>query len=453
MDWTSNFFVIVTLTLTGSILLLLWLPLQKWLGKRGYVSLPYFLLIAIGFFCIVPVAYIPFWIQLYKNWGTQSLAFLPTPPLYHSARLFFLIWLVGILFRLVRYGISVRQFQKIRRSFRPAPAASRELLERCRKEMGIRRSVVLLEGYGVPSPMLRGVWKPQIILPADHTYTPEEMRCVFFHELTHQRHGDIFFKSLLVCIACIHWFNPFLSRAMNRYFDEWSEAYCDETVCRTVNNHKLYYESLRKAAVAAKRYSSLLCARLYESQNGIVRRIQRMEQNRKIRSHSRKAAVLIAAAFLLAGNATAFAAGAEITQIHETLYYLTEPEAIQEEAAPPTTAVEYTAKTEDWTGETLEGEVQESRASTSFEWAIPARTRVQTPEFYRNAGDQLSVSILPTPLDASFRLGITEPDGTRRYILCNGNTTHTFSLTQSGSYRIYVENTSGSTISVVGTYV
>ena len=80
-----------------------------------------------------------------------------------------------------------------------------------------------------------------------------------------------------------------------------------------------------------------------------------MEQNRKIRSHSRKAAVLIAAAFLLAGNATAFAAGAEITQIHETLYYLTEPEAIQEEAAPPTIATEYTAKTDDWAGETLEG--------------------------------------------------------------------------------------------------
>ena len=176
-------------------------------------------------------------------------------------------------------------------------------------------------------------------------------------------------------------------------------------------------------------------------------------KNRRERTSLRSLSLLIAAAFLLAGTATAFAAGAEITQIHETLYYLTEPEAIQEEAAPPTTAVEYTAKTDDWAGETLEGEVQESRASTSFEWAIPARTRVQTPEFYRNAGDQLSVSILPTPLDASFRLGITEPDGTRRYILCNGNTTHTFSLTQSGSYRIYVENTSGSTITVVGTYV
>ena len=40
----------------------------------------------------------------------------------------------------------------------------------------------------------------------------------------------------------------------------------------------------------------------------------------------------------------------------------------------------------------------------------------------------------------SVRAGIIQPDGSKRYIIANGNDSHVFELTMSGSYRIYIQN-------------
>ena len=52
----------------------------------------------------------------------------------------------------------------------------------------------------------------------------------------------------------------------------------------------------------------------------------------------------------------------------------------------------------------------------------------------------------------SVRAGIIQPDGSKRYIIANGNDSHIFELTMSGSYRIYIQNETTEMVHVEGVY-
>lgn len=52
----------------------------------------------------------------------------------------------------------------------------------------------------------------------------------------------------------------------------------------------------------------------------------------------------------------------------------------------------------------------------------------------------------------SIRAGIIQPDGSKRYIIANGNDSHVFELTMSGSYRIYIQNETTESVHVEGAY-
>ena len=47
---------------------------------------------------------------------------------------------------------------------------------------------------------------------------------------------------------------------------------------------------------------------------------------------------------------------------------------------------------------------------------------------------------------------IIQPDGSKRYIIANGNDSHVFELTMSGSYRIYIQNETTESVHVEGAY-
>ena len=49
-------------------------------------------------------------------------------------------------------------------------------------------------------------------------------------------------------------------------------------------------------------------------------------------------------------------------------------------------------------------------------------------------------------------IGIIQPDGSKRYIIANGNDSHVFELTMSGSYRIYIQNETTESVHVEGAY-
>jgi len=80
------------------------------------------------------------------------------------------------------------------------------------------------------TPMLIGIFKPEVILP-DREYTFDELQSVLQHEIVHLRRRDVVIKWLSVIACALHWFNPivWLSR---REIDRTCELSCDEAVIR-----------------------------------------------------------------------------------------------------------------------------------------------------------------------------------------------------------------------------
>ena len=73
--------------------------------------------------------------------------------------------------------------------------------------MGIRRCIRLCENGLAVSPMLVGLFRPQVILPK-REFSPEELRMIFRHELTHYKRNDLFYKTAALAVRAVHWFNP-----------------------------------------------------------------------------------------------------------------------------------------------------------------------------------------------------------------------------------------------------
>src|ERR1035437_4424913 len=84
------------------------------------------------------------------------------------------------------------------------------LLEDCKQLMGLRVPVTLVETPAVGSPSLFGFVRPRLLLPEGLTrsFSPEELRYVFLHELSHVKRHDIITGWLMTVLQILHWFNP-----------------------------------------------------------------------------------------------------------------------------------------------------------------------------------------------------------------------------------------------------
>ncbi len=96
--------------------------------------------------------------------------------------------------------------------------------------MRIQRCIRLRENRLTVSPMLVGLFRPQIILPKQK-FSTEELCMIFRHELTHYKRNDLFYKTAALAVRAVHWFNP-LSALMLQNISEACEYSCDEAVVK-----------------------------------------------------------------------------------------------------------------------------------------------------------------------------------------------------------------------------
>jgi beta-lactamase regulating signal transducer with metallopeptidase domain len=133
-------------------------------------------------------------------------------------------WLAGVwsagavalaLFLLVTHCRFSRRVG-LRRPLIDAPVMN--LLEDCKQRMGVRAPVTLVETGEVGSPALFGFIRPRLLLPAGLTrsFSPEELRYVFLHELGHIKRHDILIGWVTTALQILHWFNPLVWLAFNR---------------------------------------------------------------------------------------------------------------------------------------------------------------------------------------------------------------------------------------------
>ncbi|MFK7779286.1 MAG: M56 family metallopeptidase, partial [Gimesia sp.] len=155
----------------------------------------------------------------------------------------FLGWGFGVVLLLARLVYGLIQAQAlIRRSEIPRSADIVELLEKCRRSMGLRRTVGLRELDGAGVPMLVGIFRPTIILPKDidGRLTSNELEAVLFHELHHVSRFDAFVNLVQSLLASIYFFHPFVWVA-NRVLIRLREDACDEATVTVLKGQRSDY--------------------------------------------------------------------------------------------------------------------------------------------------------------------------------------------------------------------
>jgi beta-lactamase regulating signal transducer with metallopeptidase domain len=93
-----------------------------------------------------------------------------------------------------------------------------KLLEDCKQEMRVSSQVSLLETNEVGSPSLFGISRPRLLLPYGlaRSFSLEELRFVFLHELGHIKRRDILAGWFATGLQILHWFNPLVWIAFHR---------------------------------------------------------------------------------------------------------------------------------------------------------------------------------------------------------------------------------------------
>lgn len=97
----------------------------------------------------------------------------------------------------------------------------------------------------IQSPIVFGIFKAKIILPANLTNNEIELNHVLLHENAHIKRHDNCYRLIAIVIACVHWFNPFVWIFLKLFFYDM-EASCDAKAIKFMskNERKNYAKTL-----------------------------------------------------------------------------------------------------------------------------------------------------------------------------------------------------------------
>jgi hypothetical protein len=112
----------------------------------------------------------------------------------------------------------------------------------------------LFRGEQVPAPMLVGIWRSRIVVPADFDsrYSRDEQELVLAHERAHGLRHDVAINAVAAISLCVFWFNPLLYRAL-AWLRMDQELACDAMVlANREDSRRIYADALLKTQLAAE---------------------------------------------------------------------------------------------------------------------------------------------------------------------------------------------------------
>lgn len=121
-----------------------------------------------------------------------------------------LIWVAGVAALGLLYLSNLLKFRRIRLAARTVGTSASGLLEGCKAELRVRRTVRILESGAIESPTVVGWLRPTILLPLglDARLDAARLRHVFLHELAHVKRNDVLVSWIAALAQLLHWFNP-----------------------------------------------------------------------------------------------------------------------------------------------------------------------------------------------------------------------------------------------------
>jgi len=186
-----------------------------------------------------------------------------------------LLWIIGALLFLACNFLRHSRFIKMvnRWSQNVSDEKILMLLHGIKQELGIKRQIGLYLCPYVSSPMMTGLFKPRILLPAAN-FTKDKLYFIFKHELIHYKRKDLWNKCLMLLAAGMHWFNPtiyLMAKAVNKQ----CELSCDAEVVSSTDSdtRKRYCETLLEVMKTQSRYRTAISTSFTGGKESMKKRI------------------------------------------------------------------------------------------------------------------------------------------------------------------------------------
>jgi beta-lactamase regulating signal transducer with metallopeptidase domain len=147
--------------------------------------------------------------------------------------------ILGVIWMTGAFSMLSRLISRIRRESREAQALTP--LSDCGLTYNfLADGIPVSFGDRHPSPAVRGVLYPRILLPIgiDRLLNPREFHAVLIHELAHARRRDNLTRLLYEASLCALWFHPLMWLAGAR-IGLYRELSCDESVIRRAHGQEL----------------------------------------------------------------------------------------------------------------------------------------------------------------------------------------------------------------------
>lgn len=199
-------------------------------------------------------------------------------------------WLLGVLLLSLRMLGEMAYIQHLKHYRCRGPKGIwPDKLSQLKEQMGIRRNVELRETHRIHSPMVVGVFKQVILLPAGllSGLTPGQVEAILAHELAHVRRNDYLANLFISMIETLLFFNPMMWWISNKIRSEREHA-CDDLALEMTGDTLNLVRSL--ALLEERRLSGHSLAMAFMGKDGsVLNRIQRLLQRNDKRQVAAKA--------------------------------------------------------------------------------------------------------------------------------------------------------------------
>ena len=92
------------------------------------------------------------------------------------------------------------------------------ILQECKSDLNVHSKVSVVYDDSLKSPALFGLFIPKIIISPEvvNRLSPDELRYIFLHELSHLKRYDLLVNGLVLAVQIIYWFNPLIWYALRQ---------------------------------------------------------------------------------------------------------------------------------------------------------------------------------------------------------------------------------------------
>ena len=156
------------------------------------------------------------------------------------------------------------------------------VVARVRRDLNLRASVRTLISEDITVPIVWGIVRPVVILPANiREWTLRQIEMVLRHEMAHVCRADVFWLNLANLATAVQWFNPLIWMVRGRMARE-SELACDDSVLAIGIQSQEYAQHLLHTARDWGRSHRLVAAGLALTNNNQLKgRIMSVLSKRK----------------------------------------------------------------------------------------------------------------------------------------------------------------------------